>query len=1272
MVTVASERRRRKGWKYLARRSAAYLVLAMMVVTAVPVDAVAPPGSLDLPQPEDWGVMAEIRAIQATEEGVIDQVVVVNTATGMLENVNAYDLSREPAMGDFDLHTSTPPFPTVPDVIDLLDDTPDGLLPDVIQLLLDQPLLMIVYIESGEHENWVEAYVRATIGSLDRWVSVDVDNDTATGDVDGNDIRLRVGTVLENTSTNFTLLPPSFSLKVRGGIALEIERLSNNSGELPLDVTVFKSFRYSGISYTWFLDYEVDRMPDRAYMSITAENVNVTAETGRLMEIIQSLMDPNGTGLGAGTRLSDITGPYTIYHNSTDEVEVQATLGYIKMGENPGDDRMYFEEASWLTANVKRPSEDVLPPTEFSLWLDSPAFNRTFDQLKWTASGPSRLELEYFDARENDTQAKAIVDIAPLWLKFKISEATEDVGRVAKIHYTASAPVGLIQFDAWDFSGGNRRQYLHTHVAMVDMPTNIWLNGTIDVGGQEISTIRPDPRAGNFIPQMMETIMVGITSKLFNIGQTLRALPGSLLDMPEMEGYVDVKFPNPADHMGMMEMWLTSNHYVTVEPGTDFIAFYNDTHDVLTGNMVQSGFSLRLMDIRAVHAEFKDRKQIILDSRYNRELRGLFIDPANNANASLRFSNIPHNISLEIMDDELVYMGDGTVDRLEYTSEIDNQYIKFQMDGVPGGMRLMMGEKVTGIEVLIGEIDTITILLTDGQLRSMDGDHLLFERDATGSSSVSLRVSGIRSIQLNKGERETVSLRTGGKAFSVLVSDDVENFHMKAKIDPIPLNIETEISDQLGLSDLVTPSLGDVTSVMQFASVMYQISDLADSVLEAMGDATVSVIDGLGGFSSNLTFAFDGDRNMDIAATVTHGGPNPVPVAPWVHGAWVNMLPASDGSVLMDAKIYLSGMAPKGKISLHSSPEATNLELDLEGFAPKLDYLLLLINGSSLLEDGSGKDIWLYLSDLATPLDLNLRLDLDTDVSIGGAVDVDLTLETSHAMGPLHMRARIRDQNLATVEVYLSNVPQTSALSFQYTSDILLDVELSEGIRLAHVKLSRNLGISEAPSTSVTLHNVPPVVSLSVKGRGGYDMDSTNMLANLPDMVVSTSKPGLDVLVRMEGRSLGNKANMLIDARNVDGMSMTLSGNEYRISADRLEFIQMSVSNIQFSKGTWIDRVEIAGTNMTRASVKVHMVFGVYPIIEINDLVSTGLQISMVGRTKIRGSSHDLSLTIFEVPMSMRSMPRSHSNGVTLQQTNGERRMFVPAPMGTLLGTLMG
>jgi hypothetical protein len=85
-----------------------------------------------------------------------------------------------------------------------------------------------------------------------------------------------------------------------------------------------------------------------------------------------------------------------------------------------------------------------------------------------------------------------------------------------------------------------------------------------------------------------------------------------------------------------------------------------------------------------------------------------------------------------------------------------------------------------------------------------------------------------------------------------------------------------------------------------------------------------------------------------------------------------------------------------------------------------------------------------------------------------------------------------------------------------------------------------------------------------------------------------------------------------------------------------------------------------------------HMVFGVYPLIDVDDLVASGFQVALAGKTKARGTVRDISLTVLEVPLSTGSLPRSHSDGVALQDARGEHRLMVPAPMSTLMGTLLG
>jgi hypothetical protein len=1236
----------RKGLRRLARIYAVYSVLFIMLFSVVPVMAVAPPGTMEIPEPEDWGVPAYLAGLQEREGQAINDPLVITHASTIIDGIVSIDGEKESATGDWTLHDTTPPPPTRPTVLDLVPNAPNGTLPGAFQILLDQPLLIKIFVKSGNHSNWVDMMLRPDLDptwdgllpslvNWQRWQSVNVDNNTNTGDEDGNDVRLRIVAVIENQNISYGVLPLNFGVSLRGGVAVEVERLGSGSEDLPLDVTFIKSFRYSGINYTWFIEYDVDRIPERGYMSITADQVNVSVERGKLMDILQSFM-ANET-LRNGTSLGSFAGPYTIYHTASENLgRLHATIGYMKIISQEGVEGARFEEASWIAARINPPSDTNVVPRTFSLWFDSPSFNRSFDQMIWTADRRSYLELEYSDSRENDTQVMARVYDAPALLAINIGSAMEDVGSVAKIHFTASSNIPRIVFDEWDFMGGDRRKYLHIHVELAGLPRDTWLNGTLDVGGQPIETLRPDPTVRSFVPQLMDSIMVGVASKLFNIGQTLRSLPENVLNMPDKEGYTTVEFANERDHLGKIEMWLTSDHYVKVEEGVDYFAFYNDTIEP-EGRMVQTGFSARILDLRAFSADFGENKRITLDSRYNREFKALFIDVKNDANASIVLSNIPHNISLELMDDGLLYMGDGTVDRIQYTSQIGEQFIRMRMDGVPGGVDLQMGDDVMGVSILVGEIDTLSLQISDGQVRQMDGDHLMLEIDPMGRTAASLQISGLRGLQLHKGEPNVVSLKTGGKAMNILMSDATSNFELRAQLDPLQMQVMAEVTDVLGLSDLQTGSGRNVTNVLEFSSVIFAISDLATDVLEAVSDATVEVINSLGTFSSNVSFAFEGDRNMDLVASIKRSGSLPVPEAWWAHGMTAYMLPDGD-DVLIDAKIFLTGISPVGSIELTSTPERTVMDLDLQGFAPQYKELVIFMEGASLIEGGGGKDMWLYMADLVSPLDLDLHLDIAADTAIGGRTEADLRLRSSSALG----------------------------------TDIILQTTLSQTLAFAFVKMSRDLSGHDAPATSITLHNVPTLVSLEVKSGGGYDMDRESPVANLPSMTVGANDASLDVLVDIEGRSLGNKADLFMDARNIKDLSMARHGDEYRISAANMEFVNLRISNIRFSETTSIDRIDILATDLTKATVTVKMVFGVYPLIDVDDLTASGLQLGITGEIFLRGQPRLISIMIFDIPLSLSTTPASHSDGVAVSDMKNDHRLFIPGPMTTLMVTLMG
>ncbi|MCK4969599.1 MAG: hypothetical protein KAS77_03700, partial [Thermoplasmata archaeon] len=62
----------------------------------------------------------------------------------------------------------------------------------------------------------------------------------------------------------------------------------------------------------------------------------------------------------------------------------------------------------------------------------------------------------------------------------------------------------------------------------------------------------------------------------------------------------------------------------------------------------------------------------------------------------------------------------------------------------------------------------------------------------------------------------------------------------------------------------------------------------------------------------------------------------------------------------------------------------------------------------------------------------------------------------------------------------------------------------------------------------------------------------------------------------------------------------------------------------------------------------------------------------ITGRIDMRGRVRPISIMVFDVPLSLSTMPTSHSDGVAVSAMEDDHRLFIPGPMTTLMGTLMG
>ena len=1249
------------------------MVALLLACTATPAMAASSSGTLEVPAPPDYGVMDALRRVQANETAALGEPAVADAASLALSDVVGLDAARTPATGDYQLRDEVPPPEPYPTVLEGISQSPYSNLTNILDIIFDQPLLVMVKVRSGPYVNWVSVRLLPNLLADVAWAYVNIDNDTGTGDASGADVRLRLSPVRDRWNWTGSIIPPRFAVEFRGsGLAVEIERLDPGSGALPINTTFMKWFRYNEINYTWFLEYGLDRLPGRAVLKITTDRVEVGASPGELLSKLLELL--TNASVGNGTMLSDLSGPYRL-SSAVDEpvTGLYASLGYLRILTPEPDQAAKLDSASWISVRM-RPSllYSSLPKT-LMMWIDSPAFNRSFDHLNWTADLPSRLEFEYVDDRgDNYTQARGVIEDMPRNIRVKIDNVTEGVGNVAKVHYTSSERVGLVLFDEWEFFGKGRRDaFLHSHVELADMPLELWLNGTLDIGGQVYAALEPDRTVRNIVPQMLDTLMVRIASKLFTIGRTLRSLPQNILNMPERRGYTTLEMPGTSSRLGRLDFWLSSGHHLTVDPDSDFFAFYNESFPNITGKMVQTAFSGRLLDVKAFHSSFTGDKHVDLESMYNRELRALFIDPGADANASLFFSNVPHNISVDLAEDTLIYHADGAVDRVVYISAIRGKYLRLLVESLPGDLVVYQGEDDAGISAAPGAIGSLELQIADKGVRTMAGDHLMVEVAEDGAAAASVRVSGLGEAHFRR-DTNHVTLRTAGAPFGVLIDDRTERLFVRARLDPLPSTVEADVTDVLGLGGLEFPSLSDMTSVLEFATVVERISQLGDDVLEAVSDVSTTAVAGIGTFSEDIALNYTAEGGLDLVAEARHEGAADVPPAKWAHGAVIHMAP-SGGEVLLDAKVYLTGLPPQASVSVGTVGDMTKLRLRLVGYAPEHDHVLLELDGASLTSGGGARDIWLYMEGLFSPMDLTVSLDLGTDMTVGGRMSGSIDLASSAPLGAIHARMRSREPQVSTVEVLLPRLPGSIALDFAYEGGVELSAELSSPLEFVLVRLSRDLDGALAHSATIVIHDVPRAMSLTVQPPGTFDMDADSPVANLPRIALDASSDGLDVLADIGGRAIGSKPDLHLDARDARGLTMTPSGDEWRVVAASLSFAHLRIDWLPYSKDMVLDRVDLVASELRSLTLRAHMVFGVYPLIDLDDVRTHGLQLAFEGSLSLGGgSAHEASVMLLELPLDLADAPRSHTNGFALGSVDGAHRLLVPAPVGTLLGTVMG
>ncbi|OYT50283.1 hypothetical protein B6U83_00460 [Thermoplasmatales archaeon ex4484_36] len=561
-----------------------------------------------LPPPADYNIFSRLSSLEGEIQQSVDPPQIVNYSAHALP-LNIYTPHNIPSnfMNNYEVADQELSLPKLkePLIIEEVKKNPRANYTTLLDWVLPQPL------SEGSLNfgvmTYQEGYVNWKLGSLiprlvftdsdlSRWVYIDTDNDSSTGDSAGRDIRVRLGVTQASVEINPpTILPPTPpSLSFEGfTITLEVEALGTPNPS-PLEVYVVKAISYSGKNYLWCLGAGADHPPSRLIMSVRAERVVARFERGSFSGFSLSNLS------SAQFSFIDVVGPYSISYWSQDGLSsFSPHIALLKVED------LRIVGYSHLTGTLTPSLGYSSVPPSGNLSLDFPSLTSPINELVWRAgeegSGefPTRLDLAYREEDSASLYAVAKVTDLPPSLHIKVDRHSTGGKNVTELTYHGSHTVGRLAFHEEILSPTGELSV--TTMLIKELPLTLHLSTT---GGEFYSynATFPVNASLGIVGGMLEGVMGKISERFGRIGRVLRSLPRSVATLPEEKGWLEAECEG-----GLGEIFYASGElkYLTTS-SSSYLSIYQANEDAYPT------LSIRLKNVQKGELNFSSGFKVAL------------------------------------------------------------------------------------------------------------------------------------------------------------------------------------------------------------------------------------------------------------------------------------------------------------------------------------------------------------------------------------------------------------------------------------------------------------------------------------------------------------------------------------------------------------------------------------------------------------------------------------------------------------------------------------
>ena len=1240
-------------------------IVAMLLLNIIPL------ATSEEPEPQapssTYGVNDKLAALQADKSLRYNPPDILRETRTVLDAIQPRLAEKTPPVSDFSLVEPVLPDMSAPFIFDLAENNTALNGTTIIQWLLDQPLSYWVHTRMSGIDTWTKGFLRPSLDftvdstgihivDWERWVEVDADQNASTGDPNGNELRARFSVVVENyTFDRPTLIPlkPGWDLNFTGGLRLEIQRLTNTTATVPIEVSFLKAFIYRGFDYIWISSFNCSNLPATFELRIMAEKVRAG---GGLVELIGSILQ--NFSLGNTSILKDISGPYIVQIRCSPLDAVTILIGYAKAVN------MLLEERSWIQLGLTRAQGRSALPTSMELWLDSPSFNVSFNRARWTADAPCDLRAVLAQSQENLTFAVMEIRQLPTYFFVRIDNNITSGGPDNNVHFESSTPIPFLRYDEFELFGGNASRYRNMHVVFEDMPTELSLRGTFEVGGPQEPAIS-NPIGIGLIPVILDNLMTRFVSKFYTFARTLRNIPENALHMSERAGWMSLDIP-PGQKIGSLDLRLASGPYL--ERQGSFLAFHNLSLDEPVEGQLGVSFSMHLDGLSGLDTDFRRGVRLEVRTAIKQKFSAVFIDRNRGSNASIDIADLPGRLLIEVDNAArtLTISCSEKVDEITYLGWVRQQYLKMSFTGLPPMFRVT--QKADSFEMDTPSSDPLgrmEILSTDSDLYTLEGNYILVKSGSRGTS-FGAAFEGLSHAGYSTGANGVLELcLTSPQPLRMYIENESQMFKARLAITPMPRSISIGMSNLLASGGLKVPDILRATSVLGFSSAVFAITELGADVLAIAAQAASFVDAQMEGIGSNSTFGIRTDSETVLVGDFQKGN---ITEAPWTHGITSRHVDiAGTNGSYYNTKLYLR-LARETMISSQSSGDTMNFSLEMKGFRPKYDWMLVDLEGIT------GRDIYAYLTGLGTPVDFRLELNLTQNATYGrDTLAADISFHASKPFGQFVASLARRQPLASRVLAFAASLPQELSIAAYMAGSLKMRYNASEAMEYLFIKSSRLVNDRWRAST-ILMHDIPRMVGIDVDPPAHFEA-SGGPVQMMPDFAVEATQDTLDLYVVLDGKATGQRASYQLEVKNAGRLTTGKHGGDaYRLRGSGADEVYVRVWNMPYRRGTTITALGIFVEDLHSLDLRITMVFGSYPMFMISALSAESMHLNIRSRLTLMGSEREGRLLFADyqsasgAPVAMQFFANGLSTGAA---DNGEHTL-VPLPMASILASLLG